>query len=131
MNIIEHTPAVAKAPEVPRYFHFSQNNPGGTFEVNEKVAHHVIIQAHSENEANRLALDVGIYFDGCASGADCTCCGDRWSTVYGKGDETPLIYGENPAMYKDFFTKPGQPVCHVYYLDGSKATYRQPEKEKP
>lgn len=30
MNIIEHTPAVAKAPKAPRYFCFSQNNSGGS-----------------------------------------------------------------------------------------------------
>lgn len=130
MNIIEHTPAVAKAPEVPRYFHFSQNNPGGSFVIDEKVAHHVIIQAHSAGEANRLALGVGIYFDGCSSGTDCNCCGDRWYRTGGEGDETPLIYGDNPAAYGDWFTKPGQPVCHVYHLDGSKTTYRKPEKEK-
>jgi hypothetical protein len=129
MNIIENTPAVAKAPEVPRYFHFSQNNPGGSFVIDEKVAHHVIIQAHSAGEANRLALGVGIYFDGCSSGTDCNCCGDRWSRKWGDGDETPLIYGNNPAAYKDVFTKRGQPVCHVYHLDGSKTTYRKPEKE--
>lgn len=130
MNIIENTPATAKAPEVPRYFHFSQNNSGGSFDINEELAHHVIIQAHSASEANRLAKDVGIYFDGCESGADCDCCGDRWSEVWDKGDETPLIYGSDPATYNDFFARPGQPVCHVYHLDGSKTTYRQPEKEQ-
>lgn len=131
MNIIEHTTAVAKAPEVPRYFHFRQNNPGGSFDINEELAHHVIIQAHSADEANRLAKDVGIYFEGCASGTDCSCCGDRWSMAYGDGDETPLIYESDPATYNDIFTKPGQPVCHVYHLDGSKTTYRQPEKGMP
>ena len=130
MNIIENTPAVAKIPEAPRYFHFSQNNSGGSFDINERVAHHVIIQAHSADEANSLAVKVGIYFDGCESGSDCHCCGDRWSEVWGEGDETPLIYGSDPATYNDMFTRPGQPVCHVYHLDGSKTTYRQPKKEK-
>ena len=130
MNIIENTPAVAKAPGAPRYFHFSQNNPGGSFDVNEKVAHHVIIQAHSADEANRLALEVGIYFDGCSTGQDCSCCGDRWSPAYGEGDETPMIYDSDPATYKAWFMKPGQPMCHVYHLDGSKTTYRKPGEEK-
>lgn len=130
MNITEHTPAPAKTPAAPRYFHFSQNNSGGSFDVNDTVAHHVIIQAHSAAEANRLAKDVGIYFGGCYSGRDCDCCGDRWSEVWDEGDESPLIYGEDPATIKDMFTKPGQPVCHVYHLDGSKTTYRKPEKEK-
>lgn len=130
MNIIEHTPAVEKAPEAPRYFHFSQNNPGGSFDINERVAHHVIIQARSPEEADRIAVNIGIYFDGCSTGQDCNCCGDRWYTAYGEGDEAPLIYGDNPATHQDMFTKPGQPVCHVYHLDGSKTTYRKSEKEQ-
>jgi len=128
MNIVENTPAVAKAPEVPRYFHFSQNNSGGSFDVDDKVAHHVIIQARSPEEANRLAINVGIYFEGCSTGQDCSCCGDRWYPAYGDGDETPLIYDQDPATHKSMFTTPGQPVCHVYHLDGSKTTYRQPKK---
>jgi hypothetical protein len=129
MNILQTTFVTAKAPEVPRYFHFSQNNPGGSFVIDETVAHHVIIQAHSAREANQRATDIGIYFDGCSTGQDCNCCGDRWSRAYGEGDETPLIYGDDPATHQDMFTKPGQPVCHVYHLDGSKGTYRKPEKE--
>lgn len=129
MNIVEHTPAVAKTPEAPRYFHFAQNNSGGSFDIDDKVAYHVIIQAHSAKEANRLAVDTGIYFNGCKSGSDCNCCGDRWYEAYGEGDETPLVYGSNPAAYQDVFTKQGQPVCHVYHLDGSKTTYRQSKKE--
>ena len=130
MNIVEHTSAVSKAPEVPRYFHFSQNNPGGSFVIDETVAHHVIIQARSPEEANRIAVNVGMYFEGCLAGLDCNCCGDRWSQAYGEGDETPLIYGSDPAAYQDYFTKPGQPMCYVYHLDGSKTTYRQPKKEE-
>ena len=129
MNILQTTFVTANAPTAPRYFHFSQNNSGGSFDINDTVAHHVFIQAKSSGEANRLAQDVGIYFDGCSTGQDCHCCGDRWYTAYGEGDETPLIYGEDPATYHDMFTKPGQPVCHVYHLDGRKDTYRKPEKE--
>jgi hypothetical protein len=107
------------------YFHFSQNNSGGSFHINDSVAHHVIIEARDANDANRRALDVGIYFDGCAEGIDCSCCGDRWYEQWHseKGDPEPLIYGSPPAEHKDFFTKVGQPMCHVYHLDGSKTTY--------
>ena len=131
MNIIEHTPAPdAGEPKTPKFFHFSQNNSGGSFDINETVAHHVIIEAHSAKEANARAVDIGIYFNGCDTGADCTCCGDRWSTAWGDGEATPLLYGNPPEEYKDMFGKPGQPVCHVYRLDGSKTTYRKPAKEK-
>ena len=132
MNIIEHTPAlkIAETKE-PKFFHFSQSNPGGSFYINEKVAHHVIIQAYSAKEANSLAEDIGIYFNGCETGNDCSCCGDRWSEQWStdSGDDTPLIYGEAPEKHNDCFTKKGQPVCHVYYLDGSKTTYRKQTKE--
>ena len=131
MNVIENTPAQPKATAPAKYFHFRQNNSGGSFDIDDKVAHHVIIQAHSATEANRLAVDVGIYFDGCESGSDCSCCGDRWYESWDAGDATPLIYDQDPATYEDMFTKPGQPVCHVYHLDGSKTTYRKPEKEQP
>lgn len=130
MNIVENIPAQPKAIAPAKYFHFSQNNNGGSFDVSDKVAHHVFIQARSAAEANRLAGDVGIYFNGCESGADCDCCGDRWSEVWDdEGGEMPLIYGADPATYDDLFTEPGQPVCHVYHLDGSKTTYRKPKKE--
>ena len=132
MNIVETTPAPEATPREPKYFHFSQNNSGGSFHVDDDVAHHVIIQAHTAEEANTRALDVGIYFDGCDDGRDCECCGDRWYRVYGyeKGDDKPMIYAEDPAEYDDCFTREGEPVCHVYHLDGSKTTYRKPTKEK-
>lgn len=61
-----------------KYYHYDQNNSGGVFEVTEFVAPNVIIEADSPEEAKQLAIDMGIYFDGCASGEDCSCCGDRW-----------------------------------------------------
>ena len=132
MNIVEHTPATqAEETKTPKFFHFSQNNSGGSFDINETVAHHVIIEAHSAKEANARAEDVGIYFNGCDTGADCNCCGDRWYEASDRdGKDTPLIYGEPPEAHDGFFTKEGQPVCHVYYLDGSKTAYRKPVKEQ-
>ena len=79
-----------------RFFHFSQNNTGGTW---SGPAHHVIIEAANPEEANRIAEeDVGLYFNGCASGMDCECCGDRWSELWEseKGDAEPLVYGTKP-----------------------------------
>lgn len=132
MNTIEHTPATkAEAPKVPKFFHFSQNNSGGSFAVGETVAHHVIIEAHSAKEANDRAEDIGIYFNGCEDGSDCHCCGDRWYEAQDyDASDMPLIYGEPPETHYDMFTREGQPVCHVYYLDGSKTTYRKQAKEQ-
>ena len=133
MNAIEHiqAPKAAAEEKQAKYFHFSQNNSGGGFDIDDNVAHHVIVQAHTAEEANRRAEDIGIYFDGCNYGRDCSCCGDRWSRQWANdtGDETPLIYSKPPETYDDMFTKTGQPVCHVYHLDGSKTTYRKQEKK--
>jgi hypothetical protein len=133
MNIVEYTPA-AKAVELkaPKFFHFRQNNSGGSFEVNEALAHNVIIEAYDALDANTRAMEIGIYFNGCDTGADCSCCGDRWSAQWREenGDDTPLIYGDPPELHHEHFAKESQPVCHIYRLDGSKATYRKPAKEK-
>jgi hypothetical protein len=132
MNIIEHKPAeIQSKTTAPKFFCFSQNNPGGHFDINENVAHYVIIEAYSPEDANSRAEDIGIYFNGCDNGTDCSCCGDRWGEQWYKeeGDDVPLIYEDSPEKYEDMFTKEGQPICHVYYIDGSKTTYRKPTKE--
>lgn len=126
MNTVETTPATLETSAPARYFRYTQNNSGGSFDIDDVVAQHVIIQAHSASEANSIAKIVGIYFNGCDEGIDCRCCGDRWYEAGdGKGTDTPLIYGEDPTTYNSIFTAVGEPVCHVYHLDGSKTTYRK------
>jgi hypothetical protein len=61
-----------------KFYEFKQNNSGGSFDVNDKLTNHVIIQANSESEAIQKAENMGVYFDGCEKGMDCECCGDRW-----------------------------------------------------
>lgn len=61
------------------WYEFSQNNSGGIFTVDEKLCHRLFIEACTYEEAKQKALDMGVYFDGCDSGMDCPCCGDRWS----------------------------------------------------
>ena len=48
-----------------KFYHFSQNNSGGSFDISETLAHHVIIEAHSAEDANNRAISVGLYFNGC------------------------------------------------------------------
>ena len=76
------------------FFTFRQNNSGGFFDGTE----YVIIEADSADEANMIAMDHDIYFDGCHKGLDCPCCGDRWSEVdeYDPS-EKPEIYGKDPT----------------------------------
>jgi hypothetical protein len=75
-----------------KFYEYTQNNSGGRFEVDKKICHRVIIQAHNEEEARQKALELGIYFDGCSNGYDCSCCGDRWSD-YPSKIEIPYRYG--------------------------------------
>lgn len=79
-----------------KWFSFRQNNSGGSFEVNENLDILVIIQARTPSEANNLAEKIGIYFDGCASGYDCGCCGDRWTPRwdFDEGTDFPERCGE-------------------------------------
>ena len=79
-----------------KYYTFNQNNSGGIFYDRPKsgISATVIIEARSAKEANRLAEDIGIYFDGCDNGIDCECCGNRWYRVSDDdGYDVPSIYG--------------------------------------
>ena len=59
------------------FYTFKQNNSGGSFVIDDKVDVYVVIEANSSTHANERAVDIGIYFDGCYRGRDCSCCGDR------------------------------------------------------
>jgi len=79
------------------FYAFSQNNSGGSFHDDHVsgVSKFVIIEADSADEANERAEAIGLYFNGCDDGRDCSCCGDRWyPTSKREGEEVPSIYGE-------------------------------------
>jgi len=83
-----------------KYYDFRQNNSGGSFDVSDNFGQNVIIAARDMREANRRAEEVGLYFDGCSSGLDCDCCGDRWSEQYSEStDVKPAVYSRDPEMY--------------------------------
>ncbi len=95
------------------FYLFNQNNSGGSFIVNDKVAHYVFIEANKARHANTDAEFIGIYFGGVDDGEDCDCCGDRWCSV-DEDDATdlPKIYGE--VVDKDTATS-----TIIYYADGT------------
>lgn len=76
------------------FYHYSQNNSGGSFDFNKKkgITHHVVIEADNAIQANQIAESIGLYFNGCDEGMDCDCCGDRWCEAYGYGDYCPKVY---------------------------------------
>ena len=46
------------------------------------IAHRLYIEAESEKDATRKALNMGVYFNGVDDDVDCSCCGDRWYQNY-------------------------------------------------
>jgi len=66
------------------WFEYRQNNSGGSFRFDKKkgISVYVWVEAEDAAAADKRAEDIGLYFNGCDSGCDCPCCGDRW---YGKG----------------------------------------------
>lgn len=70
-----------------KWFRYWQNNSGGYF---KEPARTVYIQAEDENQADSIAKDNDIYFNGVAKGLDCDCCGSRWSSPW-DGEEQLVI----------------------------------------
>ncbi|WP_339273797.1 hypothetical protein MKY59_21630 [Paenibacillus sp. FSL W8-0426] len=101
------------------FYTFSQNNSGGSFKRDDHVCEYVIVEADSAKDANTKAEEVGIYFNGCDDGTDCSCCGDRWYEQWNDSDgtELPSIYGTPVTeLTAGFFRK----QAYVYYKDGRK-----------
>lgn len=101
------------------FYCFDQNNTGGRFVRTDALDHDVIIEAADKDAAVKKALAIGIYFDGCADGQDCPCCGDRWSEPWSDdGDDAPEIYGK---VVTDLSTErePEKRSIVVHYADGT------------
>lgn len=105
-----------------KFYHFSQNNSGGSFDFDEVagITHNVIVEATDYQHANMLAERIGLYFDG---EGDCPCCGDRWYSQWdGKdGADVPSIYGEPvESQVSSIAWMPAGKETVVHYLDGRK-----------
>ncbi len=84
-----------------KWYMFNQNNSGGVFEIRpeEGIGETVWVQARNVAEANQRAEGIGLYFDG---SGDCSCCGNRWSEVWGSDEGTtkePYIWAEWRDVY--------------------------------
>jgi len=121
--IIEESPL--KPFEGPyRYFEFSQNNSGGSFDRDENIAEYVIIAAKDADHANERAREIGIYFGGVLNGSDCDCCGDRWSEAWrNEGMETPMLYGQRPEVMLSNNNLYFRNSVIVHHANGMRETY--------
>lgn len=101
------------------FFHYSQNNSGGSFTFDEAagITHHVVVEADSADEANERAERIGLYFDGAY---DCPCCGDRWSSQWRdeSGETEPSVYGEPVAAFKGHRWMDAGKEIAVHFADG-------------
>lgn len=96
-----------------KWWSYSQNNSGGSFhhDADAGIGTHVFIEAVDVVHANARAENIGLYFNGCDTGQDCSCCGDRWYRAYrDEGTDAPESYegkfraagkGEAPYTYWD------------------------------
>lgn len=105
-----------------KFWHFSQNNSGGRFDFSESqgITHHVVIEAESAEDANIQAVQKGLYFDGCDTGQDCHCCGDRWYQQWrDDGKEVPSVYGQPLGIKSNGhgWMKAGKETA-VHFADG-------------
>lgn len=106
-----------------KFFCYNQNNSGGGFDFDEKrgISCYVIIEAATAQEADDRAETIGLYFDGCDAGRDCECCGDRWYTAYGEGEDSPRVYGADVDFVdhsgRSRWMKDAEPEGYIHYLD--------------
>lgn len=104
-------------------FHtFRQNNSGGSFHYDADVDVYVIVEGKDIHEITRRAGDIGIYFNGCDTGTDCSCWGDRWDEPCSNEhlDKTPSIY-RNRMMKKHMTKEPtNDSNTVIHYLNGTR-----------
>lgn len=107
------------------FYTYNQNNSGGRFDVDvEKgISHYVIVEARNAEDADFKAERIGLYFNGCDDGRDCSCCGDRWSQQWSeKGDEVPSVYGspiKNGLAVSEYMLKwIDGPEGYIHYSNG-------------
>lgn len=109
-----------------KWFEFSQNNTGGSFDVDDNVCHRLFIEAVDEETASSIAETKGVYFDGVDEGRDCPCCGDRWSSYYNEV-KFPVDYGSGKVFntveeYAQYLADDygwTTPDARIFYQDGS------------
>jgi hypothetical protein len=60
-----------------KFYEYNQNNSGGSFVVDKNLCHRLMIEADEQHLADRIAISLGVYFNGCYEGLDCDCCGEE------------------------------------------------------
>lgn len=111
------------------FIEYRQNNSGGRFIFDKKkgIGVYVIVEAANADEADDIAENIGLYWNGVEEGRDCECCGDRWSNYHNEAADVPSHYGV-PLLVKDGkwylrqyggigWAKEGTPEGYIHFLD--------------
>lgn len=95
-----------------KWFCFDQNNSGGSFVIDDNVAHTVFVQARNADEAVQKAEKF------CDNSDSCPCCGDRWSFWVDDSDghDEPQRYGEKLSEMKAGMFRS---EIRLHHFDGS------------
>jgi hypothetical protein len=102
------------------FFIWNQNNSGGHFVVDDNLTWRVVIEADTYKQAEYKALNLGIYYNGCDDGRDCSCCGDRWYNGSELDTENQTLV-EYLQEYADEYGWESPSVI-IHYADGTKGT---------
>jgi cytochrome c oxidase assembly protein Cox11 len=113
-----------------KFYEFEQNNSGGTYVIDDKVNHIVFIEAASNVNADSIAEDLGVYFNGCDDKIDCYCCGDRWSS--GEELKFPIKFHKdlkfnNVIEYAQYLANEYSWNSYIYYNNGDKIEINKEE----
>lgn len=104
-----------------KFYTFRQNNSGGSF-IGNYISY--IIEAKDATEAEQIAeSQTDIYFDGCDTGQDCSCCGDRWSR-YTDENEEPKIWDIKHNEKGEKYLSWGLPSL-IIYKNGTTAIFKE------
>ena len=108
------------------FYHFCQNNSGGTFKRDHKsgISHHVIVEGTDADNIVSRAEAIGLYWDGVEDALDCPCCGDRWYRPLDNLslDTVPSLHGQD--VTDGVYTPSGirwikdGPEGYIHYMDG-------------
>jgi len=104
------------------WYTFRQNNSGGRFDGPLYLS----VEAGSAADAETLATEHGVYFDGVEAGVDCGCCGDRWSRRPEFGESEPMYYESPVRGQKSFFCYDASPTLRMVAADGTVTDWTAP-----
>ena len=107
-------------------YRLHQNNSGGIWD--ESLPRYMFIEAEDAASANSKAEALGAYFDGCAMGRDCNCCGDRWTRCDESG-AVRSITDSTTAIMQYHSTLDGIEAYRIYHADGWIAVESAPESD--